>query len=103
MDFLRNIDAKYRKRTWDLVVEYRKDHKRFPSMVEMVKMVGQVQDMDRRVQATDLSRPWGTLAAYHTDTDDSDNDQDSDSSVDVERAGRKRKSNRRVLRKDKRA
>ena len=90
MDFLRNIDERYQKVTWDAVRKHRSKHNCFPCMQEMIRLAGEIEDSVKMEKAQDQKLPWADLG-------DSSDDDSSDvaSSDDESHRSKKRKRTKR--------
>ena len=86
MDFVCNMEERYRKPTWDAIMRYNAEHGHFPSMSEMVKFAGVVEDVNMMSKVTDQSKPWSELM-----DDDDHSDSDDSESSDDEKLSKKRK------------
>lgn len=96
LDFLRNIEVKYRKACWDAVMDHRKKHKMWPNMLDMICHASEIQDALRMSKTTDRSKSWNSLGEYPHGSDDEDEAQATDEESEVERApSKKRKRTRR--------
>lgn len=97
IDFLRNMDERYQKVSWDAVRNFRGKHDRFPTMQDMIRLVGGIEDSVKMQKAQDQKLPWADLDGAES----SDDDTDSESSDNEGAPTKKRKRTRRSAKKGK--
>ncbi|CDH61116.1 hypothetical protein RO3G_16746 [Lichtheimia corymbifera JMRC:FSU:9682] len=92
MDFVCNVADQFRKPIWDIVMKFHEDHDRLPSMGEMVKLAGTVEDANKMSRASDQSKPWAEVENDDDDHSDSDSDEESDEDAPAKKRKRSQKS-----------
>jgi hypothetical protein len=87
--FICNMEHQYRKATLDIIGRRTEQTGEDPTMLEMTKLAGEIEDAAKLAAAADQSQPWAELGGYAHNS--SDTDSNSSDSSDEEEVQKKRK------------